>query len=114
MVEFSPAPRRPDIVFIDKKEREVVIIDVAILGDDRVKDKELEKLEKYQLLKDEIAKVWRVRKVIVVPVVIGALGAVSVNFKEYMKRIGANARLEVIQKTALLGTAKIVKKVLSV
>ena len=49
--------RRPDIVFIDKKEREVVIIDVAILGDDRVKDKELEKLEKYQLLKDEIAEV---------------------------------------------------------
>ena len=68
--------RRPDIVFIDKKEREVVITDVAILGDDRVKDKELEKLEKYQLLKDEIAKVWRMRKVIVVPVVIGALRAV--------------------------------------
>ena len=61
--------RGPDIVFIDKKEREVVIIDVAIIpGDDRVKDKELENLEKYQLLKDEIAKVWRVRKVIVVPV----------------------------------------------
>ena len=45
--------RRPDIVFIDKKEREVVKIDVSIPGDDRVKDKELEKLEKYQLLKDE-------------------------------------------------------------
>ena len=40
--------RRPDIVFTDKKEREVVIIDAAILGDERVKDKELEKLEKYQ------------------------------------------------------------------
>ena len=62
--------RRPDIVFTDKKEREVVIIDVVIPGDDRVKDKELEKLEKYQLLKNEIAKVWRMRKVIVVPVVI--------------------------------------------
>ena len=85
--------RRPDIVFIDKKEREVVIIDVAIPGDDRVKDKELEKVEKYQLLKDEIAKVWRMRKVIVIPVVIGALGAVSVNFKEYMKQIGMNAHL---------------------
>ena len=78
-----------------------------------MKDKELEKLEKYQLLKDEIAKVWRMRKVIVVPVVIGAFGAVSVNFKEYMKRIGVNVRLEVIQKTALLGTAKILMKVLS-
>ena len=71
--------RRPYIVFLDKKEREVVTIDVAIPGDDRVKDKGLEKLEKYQLLKDEIAKVWRMRKVIVVPVVIGALGAVSVS-----------------------------------
>ena len=79
-----------------------------------MKDKELEKLEKYQLLKDEITKVWYMQKVVVVSVVIGALGAVSVNFKEYMKRIGANARLEVIQKTTLLGTAKIVKKVLSV
>ena len=73
-----------------------------------MKDKELEKLEKYQLL-----KVRRMRKVIVVPFVIGALGAVSVNFKEYMKRIGVNMRLEVIQKTALLGTANILRKVLS-
>ena len=95
------------------KERKVVIIDVAIPGDDRVKDKELEKLEKYQLLKNEIAKVWCMQKVFVVPVVIWALGAVSVNFKEYMKRIGVNMRLDVIQKTALLGTAKILRKVLS-
>ena len=105
--------RRPDIVFIDKNESEVVVIDVAISGDDRVKDKELEKLEKYQLLKDETAQVWRMRKVIVVPAVIGALGAVSVNFKEYMKRIGVNVRLEVIQKTVLLGTAKILRKVMT-
>ena len=58
-------------------------------------------------------KVWRMRKVIVVPVVIEALGAVSVNFKEHMKRIGVNVRLEVIQKIALLGTTKILRKVLS-
>ena len=77
-----------------------------------MKHKEFVKLQKYQLLKDEIAKVWRMRKVIVVPVVIEALGAVSVNFKECMKRIGVNVRLEVIQKTALLGTARILKKVL--
>ena len=100
-------------LLITEKKREVVIIDVAIPDDDRLKDKELEKLEKHQLLKDEIAKVWRIRKVIVVPVVIGTLGAVSVSFKEYMKRISVNVRLEVIQKTALLGTAKILRKVLS-
>ena len=37
-------------VFIDKKEREAVTTDVAIPGDHRVKDEEIEKLEKYQLL----------------------------------------------------------------
>ena len=78
-----------------------------------MKDKELEKLEKYHLLKGEIAKVWHMQKVIVVPLVIGVLGAESVNFKEYLKRIGVNVRLEVIQKTTLLGTAKILRKVLS-
>ena len=57
----------------DKKEREVVITDAAIPGDDRVKDKEL---ENFHLLRDETAKVWRMQKVIVVPVVIGALGAI--------------------------------------
>ena len=75
-----------------------------------MKYKELEKLEKYQLLKDEIAKVWGMRKVIVVPVVIGTFGAVSVNFKEYMKRIGVNVRLEVIQKTACVGNNKDTKE----
>ena len=39
--------RRPDIVFIDNKKREVVMIDVAIPHDDMVKEKELETVEKY-------------------------------------------------------------------
>ena len=103
-------PRGPEIVSIDRKEREVVITDVALPGDDRVKDKELEKVEKYRLLKDEIGKVWHTRKVILVLVVIGALEAVSVKFKKYMKQIGVKVSLQVVQKTALLGTAKIVKK----
>ena len=78
-----------------------------------MKDKELEKVEKYQLLKDEIAKVWHIRKVSLVPNFIGVLGAVSVNFKNYIKQTGVKVSLEVIQKTALLGTAKILRKALS-
>ena len=71
-----------------------------------MKEKELEKIEKYELLKDEIAKVWHMQKVIVVPVVIGALGAVSINFKEYMKRIRVKLRLKVIQKNSIVGDSK--------
>ena len=62
-------------------------------------------------MKYEIAKVWRVRKVIVVPVVIGALGTVSVNFKEYMHE--ANRReLEVgsYSENGIVGDSKDAKE----
>ena len=45
-------------------------------------------------------------KVFVVPVVIGALGPPLLNFKKYMKQISVKVSLEVIQKAALLGTAR--------
>ena len=48
--------RRPDIVVVDKVKKETMIIDVAIPGDTIVFDKEREKIEKYSLLKDEIAR----------------------------------------------------------
>ena len=43
----------------------------------RVPEKELEKIEIYGPLKDEIARLWNVRKASVIPVVVGELGAVS-------------------------------------
>ena len=39
--------RRIDMVVVDKKKKEVKLIDIAIPGDCRVKDNEEEKLEKY-------------------------------------------------------------------
>ena len=105
--------RRPDIIFVDKQAREAKIIDIAIPGDARVKDKELDKTEKYQLFREEIGKMWRLKKVTVVPIVIGALGAVSEMFKKYMGKLDVTIRLKVIQKTALLGTAGLLRRVLS-
>ena len=69
--------RRPDIVVVDKRKREVKIIDIAIPGDVRVCEKEIEKIDKYKPLKDEIARLWRMQKVTIIPVVFGALGAVK-------------------------------------
>ena len=40
--------RRPDLVFIEKKNKLCKIIDVAIPGDSRIESKEREKVEKYQ------------------------------------------------------------------
>ena len=56
-----------------KVKKEAMIIDVAIPGDTRVCDKEQEKIEKYSLVKDIIARLWQMKKVIVIPIVVGAL-----------------------------------------
>ena len=48
--------RRPDIILIDKKERKGIIIDTAVPADVRVGEKEREKMEKYQDLKNEIGR----------------------------------------------------------
>ena len=90
-----------------------MIIDAAISGTARVKDKELEKIEKYQLLREEVRKLWKLKKVTVVPVVIGALGAVYDKFDDkHIEKLGTTIRLELIQKTALLGTARLLRNVL--
>ena len=91
--------RRPDIIFVDEQAKEAKIIDVAIPGDTRVKDKEMEKIEKYQVLREEIEKLQKLKKVTVVPIVIGVFRAASDMFEKY-----AGIRLEVIQRAALLGT----------
>ena len=49
----------------------------------------------------------------VIPVVVGALGVISDKFERYIKKLDVKIAIEVIQKTALLGTAMLLRKVLS-
>ena len=105
--------RKSDVVLTVKRTKEVKAIDIAILRDKRVKHKEIEKREKYQMLKEKVQRLWKMKFVTVLPVVIGALGAVSQQFAGYVNKVGANITLEIIQKTALLGTARLLRKVLS-
>ena len=62
--------RRPDIIFVDMQTKVAKIINIAIPGDTRVKDKELEKIETYQFLRKEIGKLLKLKKVTVGPIVL--------------------------------------------
>ena len=75
-------------------------------------EKELEKIEKYQELRMEINRLWQLKKVQVVPVMIGALGSVTKDFIQLMEKLGTPGGVGVVQKTALLGRAKILRMVL--
>ena len=35
----------------------------------------------------EVAKLWNVRKVVIIPIIIGALGTLSKNFKRYVEQL---------------------------
>ena len=110
--DYEIEHRHADIVVELKSEKECLIIDIAVPGVTRIKLKEQEKIEKYQDLKGEIARLWCLRRVNVIPVVVGALGCVTKEVEQYIEKIGIKIRIEVIQKTALLGTARTLRKVL--
>ena len=53
-----------------------------------------------------------VRQQEVVPVVVGALRAVSKRLDTWLDKLGITIRTRLLHKTALLGTARILRKVL--
>jgi hypothetical protein len=55
---------------------------------------------------------WNV-KTRVIPVIIGATGTISKSFRIYVSNIPGNHEVRELQKTAILGTAHILRKVLT-
>jgi hypothetical protein len=74
--------------------------------------KEAEKILKYKDLTTEIQRVWIV-KTRVIPVITGATGTISKSFRKYVSDIAGNRDFKKLQKTAILGTAHILRKVLT-
>ena len=105
--------RRPDLVVVDKNEGSRKIIDNAVPRDGRIEKKEKDKIERYQVLGRELQKTWNV-KVKIKPLVVGSLGAIPKQFGNRLKQIGITAGTAQVQKTVVLGTARILRKVLEV
>jgi hypothetical protein len=90
-----------------------MLMDVSISGDRNVIKKEgTEKIPKYKDLTTEIQRMWNV-KIKVIPVIIGATGTISKSFRKYVSNIPGNHEVKELQKTAILGTAHILRKVLT-
>jgi hypothetical protein len=74
--------------------------------------KEAEKILKYKDLTIEIQRIWNV-KTKVIPVIISATKTISESFRKYVSNISGNHEVKELQKTAILGTAHILRKVLT-
>ena len=82
----------------------IIIIIIIII-------KEAEKILKYKDLAIEIQRMLNV-KTKVIPAIIGANGTISKLFRKYVSKIPGTHEVKEIRKTAILGTAHILQKVL--
>ena len=105
--------RRADMISIDKEHNKCQIIDFAIPYDTRVDDKEIEMIEKYLDLATELKKVWNM-KVTVVPLIVGALGTPAKALEKRLKSIDIETKITELQKTFIIHTSRILRKVLEV
>jgi len=75
-------------------------------------EKESEKILKYKDLIIEIQRMWNV-KAKVIAVIVRATGTISKSLKQYLNNVPENHEIKELQKkTAILGTALILRKVL--
>ena len=99
---------RPDIVAIDKKERNCTIINITCPFDHGVsRKKKKEEIEKYQDLKRQLKGLWNYKEVVPLPIVIGALGTVSNRFHLYLNKVRLDGSMQPLQRAfRSLGTAR--------
>jgi hypothetical protein len=86
-------------------------IDVAIPGDRNVIKKEAEKILKYKDLIIDFHRMWNV-EVNGIPVITGANGTISGSLRDYLSDVLKKHEIKDLQKTAILGTAHKLRKVL--
>ena len=65
-------------------------------------------------MKKQLKRLWLLKKVELVPVVVEALGCISKGFSEWMDTLGIKLNAGMVQKSVLLGTARILRKVLDI
>ena len=104
---------RPDIVIKDNKDNKCWLIDLSVPSDKNIGAKKIEKLSKYKDLEIEITKMWQM-KTTTIPIIVGALGIVRKSLTKHVKKLPTSLDCTQIQKIVLLGTAHILRRVLSI
>ena len=94
-----------------QKKKICKIVDFAVPAGHRIKLKECEKGDKYLDLARELKKLWNM-KVSIIPIVSGAFGTVTKGLLKGLEDLEVGCRVETIQTTALLKTARILRRVL--
>ena len=94
-----------------KKKKNCKIVDFAVSANHKINLKENEKKDKYLDFARELKKLGNM-KVTILPIVIGAFGTITKGLLKGLEDLEIGGRVETIQTTALLRTARILRRIL--
>jgi len=97
--------QKPDLIWVDHENKCVSILEVGITWDSRIGEKKREKANKYETILPILRKQYRGYKIKNEPIIIGALGTISDDLKEWLETklkteiVAKKLQLEVIRST---------------
>ncbi|KAF7683691.1 hypothetical protein TCON_1098 [Astathelohania contejeani] len=95
---------RPDIFIYDKKENEIILVEVGITSQNNFQNVETEKKRKYDLLANELGLLYKA-KTKIIPYVMTWDGVVTKYHRNYLKELNITPTIEAyIQSTVLKKT----------
>jgi hypothetical protein len=110
----SAEANRPDLVFFDKKAETSIAFDIAIPLDDNLEISIPEKKRKHLLFAVELRVIYKLRSNSIVPQVMSTNGLFTKEWSKSMEKLQLHERpCRTMHKAAVLGTANIVRKILS-
>ncbi|HEY6435395.1 MAG TPA: hypothetical protein VIY47_02315, partial [Ignavibacteriaceae bacterium] len=106
---------RPDIIIIDKSNKTAKLIDLAHPNDHNLNTSFSNKITKYKDLAEEIKIMWQMNSVEIIPIVISANGLVHQKQFEFINKLNIpKFIINKIQKSVILETCRIVRKILNI
>ena len=88
------------------------LIDTSVPSGSNISVKEFEKLNKFNDLEIEIAKMWK-KKTKTIPLILGAIGLVEKGTQKHVNESSGNLSLAEINKTVSNSSAHILRRTLS-
>ena len=104
---------QPYLTLVNKTDNEVSLIDVAVPCDSRAEQKEQEKKEryKYQDLLIELRRLWD-KPVEKVPIIIWVICTIPKSLKTNLEELGVDVAPGLLQKSVVLETEHIIRRVM--
>ena len=100
-----------DLTLVNRTNNKLSLIDAVVPWDSRAEQKEQEKGDKYQDLRTKLRRLWD-KPVGIVPLIVGALGTMPKSLKMNLEELGADVAPGLLQKSVVLETAHIIRRVM--